>query len=193
MSKHFDQETTEPTASATTGNTAPDQTPLTNGLNGQKPISRNPKGQFLPGSVPNPQGRPKNKLSESARLTHALLQEAGPEVARRAISAAKAGNATALKLVLERLVPVMNDRHLDLAQITQRTPHPNTDDNYTPEDILHAHNKLVEAVAGGELSPTEAQAISQLLEARRRSWEALELSRRLNRLQEIADKSQRRR
>ena len=51
--------------------------------------------------------------------------------------------------------------------MTQPSPNANTDDNYTPEHILYAHNKLVEAVARGELNPDEAQAISQLVEARR--------------------------
>jgi hypothetical protein len=129
-------------------------------------------------------------LNQATLLAKSLLEESGPAVARSTIAAAIKGSATAQKLVLDRLIPRSTDRRLNLNQLTQRTPHPNTDDNYTPEDILHAHNKLVEAVASGELGPTEAQAISQLLEARRRSWEALELDRRLNRLQDNADRQQ---
>ena len=152
--------------------------------------SRSVKGRFLPGNNANPHSRPKGSLNQATLLAKSLLEESAPAVARSTIDAAVKGSATAQKLVLERLIPRANDRRLHVHQLTQ--PNPNTDDNYTPEDILHAHNKLVEAVAGGELSPTEAQAISQLLEARRRSWESLELSRRLNRLQDNADKSQRR-
>ena len=164
------------------------------GINRSKPDqtagSRSVKGRFLPGNKANPHGPPKGSLNQATLLAKSLLEESAPAVARSTIAAAIKGSPTAQKLVLERLLPRANDRRLDLAQLTQRTPHPNTDDNYTPEDILHAHNKLVEAVAGGDLSPTEAQAISQLLEARRRSWESLELSRRLNRLQDNADKLQ---
>jgi hypothetical protein len=190
MTNNFDRTSTSTSDPGEAPLTEPGQTPLINGLNGQKPISRNRKGQFLPGSVPNPNGRPKNKRSESALLTQALIQEAGPDVARRVIREAKAGNATAFKLVLERLVPVAADRRLQLDQITYASPHPNTADNYTPKDILHAHNQLVEAVATGELSPVEAHAISQLLEARRRSWEALQLSRRIKALEQNATEPQ---
>ena len=59
------------------------------GQTGPKPVpepsSRNRKGPFQFGNSGNPDGRPKGKLNQATVFAHALLQEAGPAFARRAI------------------------------------------------------------------------------------------------------------
>jgi len=169
--------------------------PERTGKSGEKPVQtailRDGNGQFLPGSNANPRGRPKGTPNKGTLFAQALLEEAGPEIARLAIQEAKrTGSAAALKLVLERILPVATDRRLHLVQLAEQSPRrKSVVDDDTPRDILHAHNKLVESVASGLLSPGEAQAISQLLEARRRSWESLVLSKRLGELDDQAAES----
>ena len=87
----------------------------------------------------------------------ALLDGEGERVVRKAVDMALAGNETALRLVLERLLPVAKERpiRLDLPQLTK------------PSDVAQAVRRAVEAVAAGEVTPAEAETVLKLLEALR--------------------------
>jgi hypothetical protein len=162
---------------------SPDKSGKTGSNTGAEPDIRNEKGRFLPGNTANPKGRPKGKLNHATLFARALLEEAAPEVARRAIAEAKKGKAVALKLVLERLIPTVSDRRLELTRLAPH-PHDLPSGTLNPESLLLAHDELLRAVAEGEVSPLEARALSQLIEARRRSWEALELHQRLENVEQ---------
>ncbi len=61
--------------------------------------------KWVPGmKSPNPAGRPKGTLSKRDRVAQALNDDA-PEVVRKVIDAALAGDMTAAGLVLSRIVP----------------------------------------------------------------------------------------
>jgi len=53
-----------------------------------------------------------------------------------------------------------------------------------PNGIVAAHNNLLASVSTGDITPQEAQGISALLEARRRSWESADLADQLNRIEQ---------
>ena len=53
-----------------------------------------------------------------------------------------------------------------------------------PTEILAGHTALLASVTAGDITPQEARAISALLEARRRSWEASDLSDQLDRIED---------
>jgi len=70
---------------------------------------------FKPGKSGNPQGRPKGALNQTTRAAQELLDGEAPELTRRCIELAKQGNLIALRLCLERLIPVLRELPLSLS------------------------------------------------------------------------------
>jgi hypothetical protein len=128
------------------------------------------KGDFPPGVSGNPKGRPRGSLNQSTLIARAILEENAAALTNKAVEQALNGNSIALKICLQRLVPPPHDR-------TVTIPLPERD--ASAEDILAAHSAVLRAVSTGEISPQEAHTLSLLLEARRRSWEAVQFSARL--------------
>jgi hypothetical protein len=123
----------------------------------QQEVVRNERGQFLPGVSGNPAGRREGSRNRATLALQALLDGEGERVVRKAVDMALAGNETALRLVLERLLPVAKDRpiSLDLPKLAKAS------------DVAEAVRRAVEAVATGEVTPAEAETVLKLLEALR--------------------------
>jgi hypothetical protein len=94
---------------------------------------------------------------------------------RTAIERAKKGDGVALRLCMERLLPVKRERAItiDLPPIT------------SPEDAKQAIASIIAAVAGGELSPSEASQFSELIDTYVRAVGATELDQRLEEVERI--------
>jgi hypothetical protein len=92
------------------------------------------------------------------------------------LAAAKSGDMTAARLVLERIVPIRKGRPVafDLPAIE------------TPADVVKAVGALVSEVARGELTPEEAATVAGLLEMYRRTIETCEIEQRLSELEREA-------
>src|SRR5713101_4821288 len=76
--------------------------------------SGNPKGAFRKGRSGNPQGRPpgaRNKATETAEL---LLDGEAEALTRKAVELALAGDAVALRLCLDRIIPPRRGRRVQL-------------------------------------------------------------------------------
>ena len=123
----------------------------------QAAVVRNERGQFVPGASGNPAGRKEGSRNRATLALQALLEGEGERIIRKAVDMALAGNETALRLVLERLLPVAKDRPitLDLPKLAK------------PSDVAEAVRRAVEAVATGEVTPAEAETVLKLLEALR--------------------------
>jgi hypothetical protein len=98
-----------------------------------------------------------------------MLEDEGEAITRKAIEMAKAGDATALRLVIERLIPPTRERRLrlNLLQVDK------------PERIFAAIGVVLSAVADGTITPGEGQTIAALLESQRKSIETVQLEQRL--------------
>ena len=92
------------------------------------------------------------------------------EITRKVIEAAKAGDLTAARLVLERLVPAMKERPV-MVELPE--------DVKSPEGISAATEAIFRAVCSGEILPGEAQSLSSVLEVRRKALETEELAQRI--------------
>lgn len=92
------------------------------------------------------------------------------EITATAIALAKAGDMRAIESVLSRIAPAPRDRRLSL---------PNLPACDTAEGIATAQAMLIAEVAGGNLRPSEASALADLLELRRRSLETSTLEERI--------------
>lgn len=124
------------------------------------------RGQFKKGRSGNPQGRPKGSLNRATVAAQQLFEGEAEAIARKVVEMAKAGDATAMRLVLERLVPPRRSQavFLDLGP---------TDD---AAGVSEAQGRLIAAVADGEIAVDEALKVSQMLEARRAAIETAELA-----------------
>lgn len=101
------------------------------------------------------------------------MEGEGEALTRKAIEAALGGDMTALRLCLERVAPARKD-----APVSFDLP---TLDG--PADALKATAGALEAMARGDLTPSEAGAVVALLDSYRRAFETTELETRLTALE----------
>lgn len=120
---------------------------------------------FAPG---NP-GRPKGARHKVTLAIEAILEGEAETLTRKAVELATAGDITALRLCMDRLAPVRRDRPVtfDLPRIE------------TADDLPKATQAIMEAVAGGELTPSEAAELGKLVDAHAKAIEVTDLHRRL--------------
>ena len=112
---------------------------------------------FRPGESGNPKGRPKGARNRATLAAEALLEGEAEALTRKAVELALAGDVTALRLCMERLVPPRKERPVCL----------NLPPINSPEDAQRAVNVVLEAVAGGQITPSEAGALCGLIDAAR--------------------------
>jgi hypothetical protein len=125
---------------------------------------------FGPG---NP-GRPKGARNKATLAAEALLDGEVESITRKAIELAKAGDITAMRLCLDRIVPVRKDRPVafDLPILEHAT------------DAVRALAAIAKAVADGDLTPMEAAELSKVIDGYVRVIETAELAARLERLEQ---------
>jgi uncharacterized protein DUF5681 len=132
------------------------------------------RGQWKKGQSGNPAGMPKGTRHRATMLAEKLMEDDAENIVRAVVSAAKAGDPTAMRLCVERLVPLRKGRPVvfDLPAIE------------TAADVANALGAMAGAMAAGELTPDEAGAVAGVLEAKRRAIETVEHEERLRKLEE---------
>ena len=129
---------------------------------------------FEPG---NP-GRPKGSRNKATLAAEALLDGDAEALTRKAIELALAGDVTALRLCWERIVPARKDRPVTFA--LPKLEH--------ASDAVTASAAIVEAVANGDLTPSEAAELSKVVDGFKRALEAADFEDRLVRLEKAVVK-----
>jgi hypothetical protein len=129
--------------------------------------------KFQAGKSGNPGGRPRGSLNKTTLATQALLDGEAEILTRKVVEMAKAGNPVALRLCLERLLPPRKDRPINLTL-------PKVEG---AQDLPKAFWAVVKAVAQGEITPEEGQALKTMLEAYRKVLETADLEARLSALE----------
>jgi hypothetical protein len=137
-------------------------------LTAEKP-DRDARGRWAAG---NP-GRPRGARHKATEAALALLDGEAEALTRRAIDAALAGDAAALRLCLERILPPRRDAAapFDLPPME------------SAQDAASAAGAVLAAVAAGDLTPGEGTAVMGLVEQFRRALEMSVLEFRLARLE----------
>jgi len=128
---------------------------------------------FEKGKSGNESGRPRGSRNKTMLAMEVLLDGQMEALTQKAISLALDGDVTALKVCIDRLLPVRKDRPVTVGLPTIQTT----------EDIVKATAKITEAVGVGILTPGEAELISKILENHRRAVETTELEKRLTALE----------
>jgi hypothetical protein len=100
------------------------------------------------------------------------------EILGAVVKAAKGGDIRAPEIVLSRVWPIRWGRQVALDLLPFRTA----------SDLLTAIGRVVDAVNAGELTTEEGQALSAVLEVKRRTIETIELEARLAALERERDK-----
>lgn len=126
---------------------------------------RDGSGRFAPG---NP-GRPQGARHKATMAALALLDGEAEALTRKAVGMALGGDGTALRLCLERIAPPRRD-----APVTFDLP-----PMATAKDAAKAAAAVLDAVASGDLTPTEGALIMALVETYRRTLETTELEARV--------------
>ncbi|MGY4237299.1 hypothetical protein ACVIIW_006246 [Bradyrhizobium sp. USDA 4449] len=93
---------------------------------------------------------------------------------RKAIELALEGDLTALRLCLERVCPPRKDRPVPFASPAISTA----------ADAVQAVGAIVQAVAAGELTPSEAGELTKIIEGYARILEVADHEQRLKKLEE---------
>lgn len=132
---------------------------------------RTTKGTFAPGHSGNPKGRPPD--SGSARQIRARLAEDAEEVLATVLAAAKRGDMTAARIVLDRLCPPMKPT---AAPVSVQLPE--------GAGLAGTARAFVEAAADGALPPDVAGQLVQAVAHLARVTEIDEIERRLAALED---------
>ena len=131
---------------------------------------------FQPGQSGNPSGRPPGSRSAVALAVEELLEGQAETLTERAIKMALEGDARAMRLCLDRVVPLRRGKPVRFALQPIKVP----------ADVVAALGDILTAVAAGDLTPDEGHTIAGIVETKRRSIEILELEARLAALEQAA-------
>ncbi len=129
---------------------------------------------FKKGQSGNPAGPAKGTRHKITMLAEKLLEDDRDDIVRAVIAAAKGGDPTAMRLCIERLIPVRKGRPVmfDLPPVK------------TAADIVGAIGEVARAMAAGELTTDEASAAASVIEMHRRAIETTEIEVRVQKLEE---------
>jgi hypothetical protein len=118
--------------------------------------------QFKKGQSGNPAGKAKGTLHNATRAALALMDGQLEALTQKCIERALKGDTTAMRLVMERVVPPRKDIALNIET-------PKFD---TLEGIAAASVKIVEGATAGILTPSEAKSLLDLLDSVRKNFES---------------------
>jgi uncharacterized protein DUF5681 len=128
---------------------------------------------FQAGQSGNPAGKPPGARNKATRAIAAMLDGEAEQITRKAIELAKDGYGPALSLCLTRLCAPPRDRPVpfELPRMA------------TTADAVAASAGIVNAVADGELTPSEAAELTRLVESFAKTLQIHDHEARLRRLE----------
>jgi hypothetical protein len=131
------------------------------------------RGPFRPGQSGNPNGRPKGSRNSTTLALESLLDGQAKALTQKAVDLALAGDLIALRICLDRIMPVRKHRPIEI-QLPKME---------TIADAPKA-TAITAAVARGEITFTDAADVSRLDETYVRAIEASDLDKRLRAIEE---------
>jgi hypothetical protein len=132
--------------------------------------------QFQKGQSGNPAGRPRGARNRASVLVHSLLENEAEDLARMTIEIAKRGDIAALRMCMDRIAPA---RKLDPGSCDL----PPLDNPAAP---VEAMARIADAVATGNLAPSEAVALVKGVEVYLQALAAKGFDERLTKVEEMA-------
>jgi hypothetical protein len=130
--------------------------------------------RWKPGQSGNPKGRPAGSRNKASLATESIFLDEGERLTRKCIKLAMRGNMQALKLCIERICPVRRDTpiNVDLPRVQ------------TVEDATKLTTSLIDKVTSGELTPSQGELLSRMIDKHIRVLQLNDLEVRLQLLEE---------
>jgi Family of unknown function (DUF5681) len=125
---------------------------------------------FVRGQSGNPGGRPAGARNRKTLAAAILLDGEAEALTRRAVELALAGDPTAMRLCLERILPPCRERAVKFALPPIESA----------ADIAAAMKAVAAALADGIITPGEGEAIARLVDTFVRAIETSDFERRLS-------------
>jgi hypothetical protein len=134
--------------------------------------------QFKNGQSGNPAGRPRGSRNKATILLQNLLEGDAGAIARKAIEMAKDGHIAAIRICMDRLAPARKNEPVacELPPLDKAA------------DTVAAMAAITAAVAAGDLAPSEAGALSKVVDVYVRALAANSFEERLAKLESTASK-----
>lgn len=129
--------------------------------------------KFVAGQSGNPAGKPKGARDKRTEL-RALLQPHAEDLVQKAVELAKAGDVSALRICIDRLIPPLKEDRLAIKL-------PSLADIQGCRD---AQAMVIEAVSKGDLLPAQGEQLSAMIEFQRKGLEGAEIMARLAAIEE---------
>jgi hypothetical protein len=131
-------------------------------------------GRFSKGRSGNPAGKPRGARHRTTLAAEALLDGEAEALTRKAVEMALAGDSTAMRLCLDRILPPRRERPFNFKLPALQSA----------GDAAGAMAAIASAVASAEITAGEAGELAKLVEAFVRALEASELDQRLRALEQ---------
>lgn len=129
--------------------------------------------RFKPGQSGNPNGRPQGSRNKATLAMESLLEADADAITRKCIEKAKEGDMAAIRLCMDRLYPPRKD-----SPVTFELP-----PMKSAADAVQVMGAVLVALASGEVTPSEAQAVAGIVETFRRTIETSEIEARIAELE----------
>jgi hypothetical protein len=127
---------------------------------------------FQPGNQQG-RGRPRGSRNKTTVLAQQLLQSHCEPIVRKALVMALNGDQAAMRLVMERLVPVQREAPIKIGRLPSGTA----------IEVSKSVQTVIDRAASGRITLGEAERLGALLEVRRRTIQTEELESRLGALE----------
>ena len=131
-------------------------------------------GQFRKGQSGNPAGKPRGTRNRVTVMSQQLMNDDVDAIVRAVTEAAKGGDMTAAKIVLDRLAPIRKGSLVPFSLPEIRSA----------AGALEASNAVLSACANGEITPQEAADINNLIAGHVKLIEVVELEKRIEQLEQ---------
>ena len=119
-------------------------------------------------------GRPRGSRNKTTVMAQQLLNNHAEHVVRKVLMIGlRDGDTSALKLCIDRVVPVLREPLAKVGKLSTATA----------AEVSGSTQKVLQSFAAGKIPMGQAQAISDLLEKRRRAIETEGLDERLRKLE----------
>ena len=134
--------------------------------------------KFPPGKGGNPAGRPPGSRNKTTMMAQALFDKNGQIIVEKITELAlEKGDLTALKICIDRIIPIQKSRTINFALPEIRTA----------KDVVAAYGAIIKAVSEGQLTPEEASRITTILDAMRRATDSVNIDERLSKIEAMLE------
>jgi hypothetical protein len=121
----------------------------------------------------NRAGKPRGARHKATLAAEALFEGEAEALTRKAIQLALAGDVSALRICLDRIVPARKDRPVFFELPNMKHA----------KDAVSASAAIVAAVASGDLTPMEASELGKVVDSYARILQAAEFEERILKLE----------